>query len=307
MQDDGSTDDTLTILEAFRDTAPFPVSVEVNPVRLGSTSNFERALERTTGAFVALADQDDVWYPEKLERLVGVLVEDPILTLAFSDADLIDPAGQPMGRRLWGQRGIRRVLVTQQIVAGSQFAQRALTTGCTMVGRRRGVEAALPFPESLHDPIAPMRHDRWMSLVAAAVGTVRSMPEPLLGFRVHPDQQTGVLTTSERARRLLAAAVAATRPPSPEARAGHLARAEQIDDAAERADRFGDFDEADALRRVAHHLRTRADLGRTVPQRVRTVWSELTSRSYDASLMGAASASADLVRALRPGPGVAGP
>jgi len=307
VQDDGSTDDTLAILAAFAETSPFPVSVEVNPERLGSTSNFEQALLRTTGAFVALADQDDIWYPEKLERLIGVLVEDPILTLTFSDADLIDPAGHPLGRRLWGQRGIRRVLVTQQIVAGSQFAQRALTTGCTMVGRRRAVEAALPFPESLNDPVAPMRHDRWMSLVAAAVGTVRSMPEPLLGFRVHPDQQTGVLTTPELARRLLGAAAAATRPPTPEARAGHLARAEQIDNAADRADRFGDFDEADALRRVAQHHRCRADLGRTVPQRVRTVWQELAARSYDSSLLGAGSVAADLVRALRPGPDLARP
>lgn len=307
VQDDGSTDGTLAILEAFRETAPFPVSIEVNPVRLGSTSNFERALERTTGAFVALADQDDIWYPEKLERLIGVLLEDPILTLTFSDADLIDPSGEPMGRRLWGQRRIRHRLVTQQIVAGSQFAQRALTTGCTMVGRRRAVEAALPFPESLNDPIAPMRHDRWMSLVAAAVGTVRSMPEPLLAFRVHPDQQTGVLTTPELARRLLGAAVAATRPPTPEGRAGHLARAEQIDDAAERADRFGDFDEADALRRVARHHRSRADLGGTAGQRLRTVGQEISSRGYDPSFLGMAAAAADLVRALRPGRDVAQP
>ena len=302
VQDDGSTDGTIELLEAFASTAPFAVSIEVNAERLGSTSNFERALERTTGAFVALADQDDVWYPEKLERLVGVLVEDPILTLTFSDADLLDPTGEPMGQRLWGQRGIRHVLVTQPIVPGVQFAQRALTTGCTMVGRRRAVEAALPFPPSLNDPVAPMRHDRWLSLVAAAVGTVRSMPEPLLGFRVHPDQQTGVLPTGELARRLLQAAVTATRPPTPEAREGHLARARQIDDAADRADRFGDFDEADALRRVARHHRTRADLGRTVPQRVRTVGRELLARGYDPSLPGAGSAAADLVRALRPGP-----
>jgi hypothetical protein len=302
VQDDGSTDDTLAILESFARTAPFAVRVEVNERRLGSTSNFERALERTTGDFVALADQDDIWYPEKLERLVGVLLEDPILTLTFSDADLLDPSGRPLGRRLWGQRGIRHVLVTRQIVPGARFAQRALTTGCTMVGRRRAIEAALPFPDSLNDPVAPMRHDRWLSLVAAAVGTVRSMPEPLLGFRVHPDQQTGVLTTTELAKRLLAAAVAATRNPPPEARAAHLARARQIDAAAERADRFGDFDEADDLRGVAAHHRTRADLGRTVPARVRTVWRELRLHRYDPSVLGTAAAAADLVRALRPTP-----
>lgn len=304
VQDDGSTDDTVAILTEFARTAPFAVHVEVNEERLGSTSNFERALERTTGTFVALADQDDIWYPEKLERLVGILVEDPILTLTFSDADLLDPDGAPLGRRLWAQRGIRHLLITRQVVPGVQFAQRALTTGCTMVGRRRAIEAALPFPDSLNDPIAPMRHDRWLSLVAAAVGTVRSMPEPLLGFRVHPDQQTGVLTSPELARRLLRAAVDATRPLDPTARDAHLARARQIDAAADRADRFGDFDEADDLRRVAAHHRTRADLGRSVGERLRTVWRELVTRGYDPSALGAASAAADLARALRPGPDV---
>lgn len=301
VQDDASTDATVALVEEFARTAPFEVRLEVNADRIGSTANFERVLGRVRGRYVALADQDDIWYPHKLARLVAVLDDDPILTLAFSDADLVDPAGRPTGRQLWSSRGIRHQLVAQEIVPCVHFARRALTTGCTMVLRRRAVEAALPFPDSLDHPIAPMRHDRWLSLVAAAVGTVRAVPEPLLAFRSHPDQQTGVLEPAELRARLVAAAVAALREPDPAHAVEHEVRGRQVAEAARRADLWGDFGEADELRRVVRHHEARAHLGRTVPERTGRVWRQVTAGDYDRSALGAAAAAADLVRALRPG------
>jgi hypothetical protein len=304
VQDDRSSDDTVAILEAFAATAPFEVHIEVNPERLGSTHNFEQALRRSRGQIVALADQDDVWYPTKLDRLVTTLEEDPILTLAFSDADLLGPDGAPSGRRLWESRGIGRLLRRHEVVPGTFFARRALTTGCTMAARRRAVEAALPFPASLDHAVAPMRHDRWLSLVAAAVGTVRAVPEPLLGFRVHPDQQTGVLTPVELRRRLARSAVQALGPLAAETGEEHRCRAVQLGEAADRADRLGDFEEADALRAIADHHLVRADPGATTLARLRRIGHEIVHGGYDRSLFGAASAAADAVRSVRsPVPG----
>ncbi|MCB1038296.1 MAG: glycosyltransferase family 2 protein [Acidimicrobiales bacterium] len=300
IQDDASTDATAEVVAAFARTAPFPVRFEVNDRRVGSTANFERVLERTTGSFVALADQDDRWYPEKLDHLVRILDDDPILTLTFSDAELLDADGAPTGARLWRQRRIHHLLAAHEIVPGPQFARRALSTGCTMVVRRRVLDAALPFPQCLDDPVAPMRHDRWLSLVAAAVGTVRAVPEPLLGFRVHPDQQTGVLATRTLAARLLAAAGAAMAGDDAVRHDEHLARARQVGEAAERAERLGDFEEADELRLVARHHVQRADLGPTRSARFATVLGEARTGGYDRSLLGAAAIGADLARALRP-------
>ncbi len=64
--DDGSTDGTVSILEAFARRAPFPVRIERNDVRLRSTRNFEKAIGLCTGDLIATSDQDDVWLPEKL-------------------------------------------------------------------------------------------------------------------------------------------------------------------------------------------------------------------------------------------------
>lgn len=300
VQDDASDDDTVAVIEAFARSAPFEVRLAVNERRLGSTANFEKVLARTRGSYVALADQDDVWYPPKLARLVAILEDDPILTLAFSDADLLDASGRSTGRQLWSSRGIRHQLETHEIVPCVLFARRALSTGCTMVVRRRAVDAALPFPDSLEHPTAPMRHDRWLSLVAAAVGTVRAVPEPLLGFRSHPDQQTGVLAPAEFRARLVEAAVAALRAPDPSRTVEHEVRARQVADAAHRADLWGDFEEADELRRVVRHHEARADLGASVPERTRLVWRQVAAGDYDRSALGLAAAGADLARALRP-------
>lgn len=298
VQDDCSTDDTLAIVERFAATAPFEVRLEVNPVRLGSTANFATALQRCRGRYVALADQDDIWYPAKLERLVAELDDDPTITMVFSDADLIDEAGRPLDRRLWDTRLVGRTLRRRAVVPEELFARRALTTGCTMAVRRRAVAASLPFPPELDDEVAPMRHDRWLSLVAAAVGTVRALPEPLLAFRVHPDQETGVLVGAQLQKALGQVALGALR--GSDSDRGHLVRANQLDVAADRAEELGDFEEATTLRSIASHLRQRVDLGDTVGTRLRHVAVGVRRGDYGWDRLGAGAIASDVVRAVRP-------
>lgn len=300
IQDDRSTDATTEIVEEFARSAPFEVRLEVNERRLGSTANFATALTRSRGRFVALADQDDIWYRTKLERLVGELELDPTITMVFSDADLIDESGRPLGRHLWDTRMIGRTLRRRAVVPEAMFARRALTTGCTIAVRRRAVAAALPFPAELADETAPMRHDRWLSLVAAAVGTVRALPEPLLGFRVHPAQETGVLVGGRLTRALARAAVGAVVDPGTDR--GHVTRAVQLDVAADRADELGDFEEAAVLRGIAEHHRRRALPEPSALDRLRVIGDDVRSGFYGWDRLGVGAVAGDVVRAVR-GPG----
>ena len=296
VQDDCSDDATVALIEEFAGHAGFPVRLERNPQRLGSTRNFGVALARAAGEIVALADQDDVWYPAKLARLGEEFAADPTVTMVFSDADLIAEDDRSLGRRLWETRMVGRALGANSVVSVQDFARRPLTTGCTMAVRRRAIEAALPLPDQLDHPDVPLRHDRWLSLVAAAVGTVRATPEPLLAFRVHPSQETGVLMDGERrrafgraARRVLAGTSTVEE---------HEVRADQLDVAAGRADELGDFESARALRGVADHHRHRAAVsgGRASFGAVAT---EVRHRRYGSDRFAAAAVTADLVRAAR--------
>lgn len=72
IQDDGSTDSTVEILRDY-EAKYSNVHVFVNPKNLGYKENFRTATLRATGDFIALSDQDDVWFPKKIEKQVGAI------------------------------------------------------------------------------------------------------------------------------------------------------------------------------------------------------------------------------------------
>lgn len=67
--DDLSRDDTVRMLEAFAETAPFPVRVFRNDTQLGYARNFARAAKLCSGELICFCDQDDVWAHNKVETL----------------------------------------------------------------------------------------------------------------------------------------------------------------------------------------------------------------------------------------------
>src|SRR6186997_149500 len=75
--DDASTDGTWALLTTFAPKAPCPVTLRRNDTRLGVIGNFSQAMTLATGDAIALADQDDVWHPMKLEKLEGALRANP--------------------------------------------------------------------------------------------------------------------------------------------------------------------------------------------------------------------------------------
>lgn len=188
--DDGSTDATVAMLQRFAADASYPVMILARDPsgRLGAGGNFSRTLAACRGEVVALADQDDVWHPTKLAELERALAGAPTAQLAFSDADLIDEHGAPLGETLWHQLGLdlaeRRRLEDDAVAV---LLRHPVVTGCATAVRRGLLRLVLPVPQD-----AAMVHDQWLSLCAAACGPLLAVPEPLLGYRVHPAQQVGV-------------------------------------------------------------------------------------------------------------------
>lgn len=311
VQDDGSTDETVALLEAFARRAPFAVSLEINRRRLGPTRNFEQALRRSSGALVALADQDDRWDPGKLQRAGELLDEDPTASLLLSDADLIDAEGRPIRaapwpwasgtRSLWQARGQARHLRAHPIVAPAALGRQPICTGCTMVVRRRALDLALPFPDVLDDPAAPMGHDRWIALVASTVGTVIAIDERPVAYRVHDDQATGLDRPMARAGRLATTAADAVVGRRARFDRAALVRAQQLDAAADRGRLAGDHEAADELAALAQHHRRRAAIGERPRGRLRGVLDEARAGGYGRDRAGAAAMVADLARAIEVG------
>lgn len=92
VTDDGSEDDTVSLIKGFARHAPFPVRIEKNIERLGYGRNFLKAAFMCKGKNVAFCDQDDVWLPHKLSQISVVL--------AASDYDLVAHSAKVVDRSL---------------------------------------------------------------------------------------------------------------------------------------------------------------------------------------------------------------
>jgi len=177
--DDASTDGTGEILAEYARTRG--LRHEVNPTRLGLVKNFERAISLCRGEYVALADQDDLWKPRKIETLVERI---GTATLAYANVqEYVDAAGVPgfgtefepiirFARSHGSGHPSRYLLAENWVVSHSVLFRREL------------IEHALPIPP--HQPF----HDGWLALVAAKLGGITYVDEPLQAYRRHEGSLT---------------------------------------------------------------------------------------------------------------------
>jgi glycosyltransferase involved in cell wall biosynthesis len=291
--DDRSTDDTPRVLEEFARRAPFPVRVEVNEGNLGSTRNFAKAVGLCRRELIALSDQDDVWAPEKLERVGRVFDARAGVGLVFTDAELVDEELRPLGHRLWERvafdEAARRLVRTGRAL--DVLLPGWTATGATMAFRAAFVPLVLDIPDDL-----PMIHDGWIALVVAAVAEVAYLDEPLIRYRQHPRQQVGA---PEKAGG-----------PAPPAGLsdirGALGRRNSYAELiriAERVrgrllERRGQFADAGALGRLdarLRHLRSRESLPEGRLARLPGILGELLSRRYSLYSNGLYSAVKDFL------------
>ena len=196
--DDVSEDDSLSLLEAFAARAPFPVSIHRNPKNLGSTLNFDQVIRLAKGDVIVTADQDDVWFPEKLARMEAVLESTDSVGLVFSDAELIGSEGQQLNRRLWPSVRLSKKRLTK-ITRGDAFPvllRQPGVTGAAMAFRTKFRDLILPIPGDWH-------HDEWIALLISAIARLEPISEPLMSYRLHGKNHVGVdiKTFRERSRR----------------------------------------------------------------------------------------------------------
>ena len=189
MRDDGSRDGTARhVLDYSKSDSRILLHREDSDVRHGACESYsvliQGALSR--GAqWIALADQDDVWTPRKLERQVQALLESSSIAeepkLLHTDLRVVDENLEPISESFLDYAGLRhvdneplRTLIIQNFV-----------TGCTCVFSRGLAARAVPIP-----PAAVM-HDWWLALNAAAWGKLEFLPIPTTNYRQHSANQVG--------------------------------------------------------------------------------------------------------------------
>jgi len=185
--DDGSSDETLEIVKEFARRCAFATLFVANEGKLGSTKNFEKAVSLCRSNIVALADQDDVWYPHKLASIEKTFLESNETVATFSNADLIDERSRLLGLRLWSafsfDAGEQDKFANHRAL--EVLVKHPVVTGATMAFRRELFDLVIPIP-------ANHIHDRWISFLLAARGKFEAIRAPLMQYRRHGEQQAGL-------------------------------------------------------------------------------------------------------------------
>lgn len=92
INDDCSTDGSAEIIKSFSDERITAVFSKKN---CGTVASLNRLVNMAKGEYIAVMGSDDVWLPEKLEKQLAVLEENPQLAVSFTNAVIIDGASQP--------------------------------------------------------------------------------------------------------------------------------------------------------------------------------------------------------------------
>jgi len=179
VRDDGSTDGSLQILGKYADKYPY-IHVESGQ-NIGVSESFMGLLSQANGEsrYFAFCDQDDVWYPDKVERAIdklsGVPPGEP--AIYFSRLEYVDRNLEHSG---YSRLPHRRFSFRNALVENS-------ASGCTVVLNRTArdmIVARMPSPNSV-------LHDWWCFLVVSAFGTVIYDDRPGIKYRLHGKNETG--------------------------------------------------------------------------------------------------------------------
>ncbi len=183
--DDGSTDGTEDLIVKYAATDD-RIKFFKNDVNLGFNKNFERAISLTTGDFIAISDQDDVWAKEKIAALHENISDNWVI---FSNSELVDEKGEALGGRLLEQVDLNNV-------SYKNFLYINQVTGHTSLFSRDFLDYYLPIPVKGY-------YDWWMGFVAAYHGKIVYLDEVLTMHRVHSQSvvQQKVLTNFDRKSR----------------------------------------------------------------------------------------------------------
>jgi glycosyltransferase involved in cell wall biosynthesis len=183
--DDHSSDGTPDEVRCLGDPR---VQLIERTTNQGIAKTFEEALSQATGNVIFLSDQDDIWMPGKVTKILRAFERNPNVTLVATDALLIDEAGNPLGSSYYESRGSFRSGFLANLF-------RSKFLGCTMAFRSKLVPKILPFPRGCGDVV----HDFWIGVVnSITTGNTLYIDEPLVRYRRHSAAATGGTLTRKR-------------------------------------------------------------------------------------------------------------
>ena len=173
--DDGSTDNTACILEAYKDRI-----ILVQQANIGQVKTLNNVWKHCRGKYIGYLSSDDLLYPNAIDELVRQIEKDNSFVCVFPDSELIDVHSKVIKRNICRQFDLSETLVTQECYIGPGA-----------IFRKDAFELVGGWREDLR--LAPDR-EFWIRL--SSLGRIEMNQKVLAKYRIHPDSGV-VKETSE--------------------------------------------------------------------------------------------------------------
>jgi glycosyltransferase involved in cell wall biosynthesis len=188
-RDDGSSDATVNMLNEYAERLPNRFRVMPSSPGTGSPKdNFLMLMRASSAQYICFSDQDDIWMPDKVSRTKQAMDElesrwgadTPLLV--FTDARVVDDQLRILHESFWSHEKIE----PDRIHHLALLLGRSVVTGCTMLLNRPLLELSFAMPSE-----ASM-HDRWIGLLACAIGKACAVDAQTLLYRQHDRNVAGI-------------------------------------------------------------------------------------------------------------------
>lgn len=187
IRDDGSTDGTLAIVHEYAAKDPRIVVIRDDAGNVRAYRSFIRLVERSESPYFMFADQDDIWLPDKITKMMDRMTEiegesgTDKAVVVFSDLKIVDEQLAVIDESLWRYQQFDpnisrdwRSLLAQNVVLG-----------CAMLANAKAREISLPCK------LPDMYHDQWVAVNAAKYGRIDFIRESTILYRQHADNHSG--------------------------------------------------------------------------------------------------------------------
>ena len=183
VRDDGSSDDTLKILNSY------DIELLQSNKNLGVKESFlallDYAVKNTQSEHFMFCDQDDVWEKEKIEKTLKKMREMELRypnlpLLVHTDLKVVDENLQIINESFWNHDHIN-----PEFNKFNNLLMQNTVTGCTVMINKKLALSVLPIPENI------IMHDWWLGLVASQFGKIGFIDEALILYRQHSNNSIG--------------------------------------------------------------------------------------------------------------------
>ena len=163
-RDDGSSDNTLNILNSYN------ITVLNSKKNIGVENSFmfllDYAFKRTDAKYFMFCDQDDIWKKNKIEKTLNTMKKmettySNMPILIHTDLEVVDENLTLKYHSFWQYEHIN-----PKFYSLNRLLMQNTITGCTMMVNRKLVEFILPIQKNI------ILHDWWIGLVASQFGKI---------------------------------------------------------------------------------------------------------------------------------------